>query len=356
MSDTTKPEDKEIKIELEAFDDNQKEKTMITKENMIILGVVSFYFVISIAIVFMNKFLMSNEKHKFPYPLTMTWYQLLVATLCCVLIYPMNKKTQYLSFLPDLEFSIEKAVRLLPLSLIFVGMVGFNNVTLKFVGISFYQVARSLTIVFSIIFSYIIMGVPTSLQCIGACGVVILGYVLGNIGEVQVIDVNAQFLIGVIFGLLASAFVALNSIYVKKYLKDVLNGDQWLLSLYNNVLSLFILGPLALFFEYDGVKKVDFLFNPTFIMNMSITAFLGWLINIAVYLQIKYTSPLTNSISGTAKACTQTLLAIMFLNEASTFMKVFGIILCIGGSFLYGSLKQQENNKAIKDKQSTLPK
>jgi solute carrier family 35 (GDP-fucose transporter), member C1 len=257
--------------------------------------------------------------------------------------------------LPDLEFSLDKALKLLPLAIIFVCMVGFNNVTLKFVGISFYQVARSLTIVFSIIFSYLILSDSTSMQCIAACGVVILGYVLGNVGEVQVIEFDATFVIGVIFGLLASAFVALNSIYVKKYMK-ILDGNEWLLSLYNNILSLIVLAPFALYFEYSDVVKVDFLFDPTFIFNMTVTALLGWMINIAVYLQIKYTGPLTNSISGTAKACTQTLLAIVFLNESSTFMKIFGIFLCIGGSFLYGYLKKNENTKAAKEQQASLPK
>ncbi len=38
-----------------------------------------------------------------------------------------------------------------PLSIIFVGMIVFNNLTLKYVGVAFYNVGRSLTTVFNVV-------------------------------------------------------------------------------------------------------------------------------------------------------------------------------------------------------------
>jgi GDP-fucose transporter C1 len=43
------------------------------------------------------------------------------------------------------------------LSLVFVGMVTFNNLCLKYVEVSFYNVARSLTIVFNVMLSFTIL-------------------------------------------------------------------------------------------------------------------------------------------------------------------------------------------------------
>ena len=40
---------------------------------------------------------------------------------------------------------------MLPLSIVFVGMVVFNNLTLKYLGIAFYNVGRSLTTVFNVV-------------------------------------------------------------------------------------------------------------------------------------------------------------------------------------------------------------
>jgi len=48
------------------------------------------------------------------------------------------------------------------------------------------------------------------------------------------------------------------------------------------------------------------------------------LINIAIFMQVKYTTPLTNAISGTAKACIQTLLGWMFFrNEVSLMVRLW---------------------------------
>jgi GDP-fucose transporter C1 len=46
---------------------------------MTIAAVVLFYFASSLSVVFLNKYIMSSSEYKFPFPLIVTWYQLLVA-------------------------------------------------------------------------------------------------------------------------------------------------------------------------------------------------------------------------------------------------------------------------------------
>lgn len=43
------------------------------------------------------------------------------------------------------------ALQVLPLSIVFVGMITFNNLTLKYLGVAFYNVGRSLTTVFNVV-------------------------------------------------------------------------------------------------------------------------------------------------------------------------------------------------------------
>jgi len=50
----------------------------------------------------------------------------------------------------------------------------------------------------------------------------------------------------------------------------------------------------------------------------------GFLINISTFLQIKHTSPLTHNVSGTAKACVQTILGIMIWRN-----EVFVFVICL---------------------------
>ena len=47
--------------------------------------------------------------------------------------------------------SLLPPVQVLPVSLVFVGMIVFNNLTLKYLGVAFYNVGRSLTTVFNVV-------------------------------------------------------------------------------------------------------------------------------------------------------------------------------------------------------------
>jgi GDP-fucose transporter C1 len=62
---------------------------------------------------------------------------------------------------------------------------------------------------------------------------------------------------------------------------------------------------------------------------------LGFAIGIVTVMQINYTSPLTHNISGTAKACVQTILALMIWRNPTTVNAMLGVFLVIAGSMLY---------------------
>ena len=56
---------------------------------------------------------------------------------------------------------------------------------LKHVHVSFYQVARSLTIIFNVLLTYLVMGTKTSQRSILAVATVFIGYVIGSSSEVS---------------------------------------------------------------------------------------------------------------------------------------------------------------------------
>jgi GDP-fucose transporter C1 len=130
----------------------------------------------------------------------------------------------------------------------------------------------------------------------------------GSIGEV-----NFSWM-GVLFGVTSSAFVSLYGIYVKKVL-PVVEKNEWFkivcfelfylcrkLLLYNNVVSaVFMIPFIVVSGEYSGIMASEVTYEFSTWVNLTITGVFGFLINIAVFLQIKYTSPLTNNISGTVK-------------------------------------------------------
>ncbi len=61
----------------------------------------------------------------------------------CVFFMCVCVCSSYQSLLPPMQ--------VLPVSLVFVGMITFNNLTLKYLGVAFYNVGRSLTTVFNVV-------------------------------------------------------------------------------------------------------------------------------------------------------------------------------------------------------------
>jgi len=148
------------------------------------------------------------------------------------------------------------------------------------------------------------------------------------------------------FGVSSSGLVSLYGIYVKKVL-PVVNGDQWRLLIYNTILSIFMMFPMIwIGGEVEGLKTNESLYSFGTWFSIFTTGIFGFLINIAVFLQIKFTSPLTNNISGTLKSCIQTLFAIMIYKNHISLANAIGIVMVIVGSFLYSNVKYKEMMEA----------
>lgn len=214
-----------------------------------------------------------------------------------------------------MEFDTKVAKAVAPLTVVYLAMIVFNNLCLQYVQVSFYQVARSLTVLWTALFERVVLGKSISKLRMAAVVVVFFGFVIGSRGE-------AEFdWFGLFFGVLASIFVALYGIFVKKVLPAV-EGNQWRLLIYNTTIAIVFLFPFVIITGeisvLDPLKTLDLDFSTW--MGILATGVTGWLINIAIFMQIKYTSALTNAISGTVKAAVQTLLGVVFFKNVITEM------------------------------------
>jgi|EP00979_Chaetoceros_neogracilis_P013827 GDP-fucose transporter C1 len=325
-------------------------------------AVVATYWAVSISMVYLNKILMSNDVVSIPAPLFITWYQCTVTSIICWLAglcgdRAMNQggaysrlttveigddaaisKPSFFAQFPRAQYHRKIAVQIFPLSIIFVGMVSFNNLCLKNVEVSFYNVARSLTIVFNVIFSWILLGIPTSRKTVLCIVVVVFGFYIGVMGEMN-FSLN-----GTAFGVLSSLFVSLNSIFTKRVL-SLVDDNHWKLTFYNNVNASLILAPMVYIFEADFVlEHIKHLQTPIYWSVMTLAGFFGFAIGIVTVLQIKATSPLSHNFSGTAKAAVQSMLAFYLWGNEATLHGVVGIFTVLGGSLLYTYAKMNENN------------
>ena len=149
-------------------------------------------------------------------------------------------------------------------------------------------------------------------------------------------------MLGVVFGICASASVALNAIYTKKVL-PLVDNNVWRLALYNNVNASFLFLPLMLFFgEFTEVSGFPKLTSMHFWFLMTMSGVFGFAIGTVTGLQIQFTSPLTHNISGTAKAAVQTVIACVYFSESRSGLWWLSNLTVLGGSGAYTEVKRRE--------------
>lgn len=297
---------------------------------------VALYWFVSITMVFVNKSLLSGDQGRIDAPLFITWFQCVVTVLGCYLMPLLGVPN-----VPQFEIKKDIAKQIAPLSLVFILMMVCNNLCLKYVEISFYQVARSLTIVFNVIFDFIILGNTTSFPAILCCLLVVSGFTLGNQQEVR------WSLQGVLFGVSASFFVAMNAIYVKKKF-PIVDNNPWKLTLYNNFNAMFMFLPLIIAFgEPQVILTSENIFKPQFWSLMITGGVFGIAISFAVAAQIKYTSPLTHNVSATAKAAAQTVLGLIIYKNPITNWGLASVGVILLGSMFYTLVRRSEMKKKM---------
>lgn len=320
-----------------------------------IFVVVSCYWVVSIATVFVNKTLLSSQDVALEAPLFITWFQCVVSFGICFILSRSGGIPHVFVFPKGTPWSTDVIGKVIPLSIMFTLMISSNNLCLKYVGVPFYYIGRSLTTVFNVVFSYVLLGQKTSIRCILCCAFIIFGFYLGVDQE----SVLGSFsLLGTFYGVIGSLMLSLYSIFTKKVLPHV-NQEVWLLSYYNNAYSIILFLPLIVINGELAVLWNYQLFNSGYFwMQMFIGGICGFAIGYFTSLQIKVTSPLTHNISGTAKACAQTVIATQWYDETKNWLWWTSNIIVLCSSALYARFKQLEmernSRKPIPEEKQSL--
>ena len=316
----------------------------ISRQHVGIAGVIALYWTVSISMVFLNKHIMSGT---FGEELTIfsAWFQCVTAVVFIVSLSFVSRKVGVGVTLPSIEPNQLLSKPMMMLSLSFVVSLTFNNLMLKHIGVAFYQVARSFTIIFTMIMSSLILRKGLSMRATFACLLVITGFVIGIDQEDASGTLNV---FGIIYGLVASFTAAICGIMIKKA-ETVLEKDSLKLAYYNNINSMFVFFPVVISSgQLTGVMESDFKYEPRFWLLLSLGGCLSLAIGWVSALQIKLTSPIAHHLSINAKSVMQTLLAVVFYQESKTLFWWLGNLLVVLGIFLYAIFKMQEDKKAEK--------
>lgn len=122
--------------------------------------------------------------------------------------------------IPPFKWDSTVAIRVAPLTIVYMCVIIFNPLFLQHVEVTTYHFSHSLSIAFSILFSYLMLKVETLPRICSACIIIIFGMCISSMG-------NLNFsLVGGFYALAWPAAVAIYGIYLKKTLLSLRN-DFW---------------------------------------------------------------------------------------------------------------------------------
>ncbi|KAH0488635.1 MAG: hypothetical protein KVP17_005156 [Porospora cf. gigantea B] len=314
---------------------------MALKDGALIAFSIGLYSTVSISIVFLNRTMFGKT---FPFPVFISWFQQFVGCLFLKVLGIIGEQFPSVAVYPNVQVEWSKIKGVSPLTLSFVAMIGLSNTCLKHTPVSAYLIARALTIFFNLLLSMMILRVTFSARSWMACGVVMLGFLVGSL------DPTTLSLAGILAGVLASFFQALYNIQIKRCL-PVVNDDQNELMFYNLFISSILFVPcIFLFGDADFWKEFPYKHDPPFwplIMQLVISSLLGVGITFASYLCVKVTSPVTYNVVGYAKSCLQSIIGIAVFHEPYSRSSLSGLTLTLLGSYWYSRVKMAEAQAAV---------
>jgi len=275
------------------------------------------------------------------------WGQLVVA----VVLLQIARLCKLIT-LPPATFAAFKQL----LGLIAINVVGLtlNTLCLANIDAVLYQVARSMILPMTVALSPFITGAYPSLRVLLACALIFCGFVVGIFGE-RGGDVAAAAAVsstGIMFGVLSSLSTSCHSFVIKSSFGKVQSqyAGTFDLVYYNNLFSALILLPILLLAESGSISvfwqraSEDAALRSAFLWGTLLSGASGLLINLAGFLQIKVTSPITHTVSSAARGVLQSLAAHFFLGEAITPARSVGIAVTLVGSCFYSWFKAQESS------------
>lgn len=298
-------------------------------------------------------------------PFTLLWGQLVVAVSIMSFLGIFNR-------LPPLRLDVLPSI--IPLVVMNVIGLTINTFFLKEIDAVMYQVGRSMLLPMTVILTPLIMGEGVGgFWVVVSCCIITTGYIIGmgiagslgfdgfsglngliggpdgdgnylnglsgglnsnvteNITENITKNINWK---GVWLGLGSSFTTTIHSFVIKISFRKIKHNSTWSLLWYNNLGSLIILTPFLLS-ELDGLSSLS-KDNVSLLLYGSLLAgSTGLLINLAGFLQLKVTSPLSHMVSSISRGVIQTLITYSFFGDLLNEERIIGILITLVGSSMY---------------------
>ncbi|KAF9454145.1 hypothetical protein P691DRAFT_770854 [Macrolepiota fuliginosa MF-IS2] len=302
-----------------------------------VAGVVAFYMLAALTMVFVNKAVLNNAPDL---PLLFLLIQLLVAVLLLHVSAAISSRIE----IPTIDREVAK--KLIPVvSVNIIGLV-FNTLCLRGVEASFFQIARGLVLPLTITVSCLHTRKSPSAKVIAAAVIVTFGFALGVVPSKNLPTKSIPSIVSLIYGVLSSLFIAFHAVLIKSSL-PYCNNSTIQLAWWTNVGSAIMLLPFVVF-DGEFFKVWDKFTNDAtwdftvFIWGTLVTGIFGFLLCVAGLLSIKITSPITHMFSSAARTVLQTLLGVWIFKDVLNVARATSILVILIGTVFYTWIKSTE--------------
>ncbi|KAF7377737.1 TPT domain-containing protein [Mycena sanguinolenta] len=319
-------------------------------------GVVVFYMVAALVMVFVNKAVLNNTPDL---PFTFLFIQCFIALLLLRLVAFANRTSLRRINPIDWELPMVHRSALINLFPYFtVGISGliFNTLCLTNVDASFFQIARGLALPFTIVVSAVHTRVRPRPQVVVAAFIVTCGFFIGTAPTFmrRASSLSHESAIALFYGSMSSLLLAVHAVLKKPALGHVGNSVMSL-AYFGNMFSATMLFMCTIFHGEVGVLYTRYhdprmIWTP-FLVGSAVTGFFGFLLGIANSLSVKASilkiftvknlmcvfpgNEPRNAHVLLAKGVIQTLLGVWIFSDVITLLRFYSISTIIGGTIYY---------------------
>jgi len=227
----------------------------------------------------------------------------------------------------------------LKLSLTFVGFVVFNNLSLQWNSVGFYQLMKVLTSPVIVVIQYLLFNVALHFKLKLALIPICVGVALATVSD---IEVNFY---GTLYAFLGILSTSMYQIWVKSKQKDLgLNSYQLLF--YQAPISAVIVFIISFLteptFGVDG--WMEYPYSTASLAAICGSCLLAFCVNLSIFLVIGKSSPIAYNVLGHFKLCVVLFTGWMLFAEEMGGVKLFGTLLTFVGVVTYSTLQQNLDN------------
>jgi len=315
-----------------------------TPSRLEVAGVVSFYMVAALVMVFVNKAVLNSTPDL---PFSFLFIQLFIAVILLhvgslIFSSPLGSSLPVTVELPTFDINVFR--KLIPV--VSVGVLGLalNTLCLRGVDASFFQIARGLLLPLTILVSAVQSGSFPRGGVLQAATIVTGGFFVGvspssYFSSHPALDVS---ILPLIYGFLSSLMTAIHAVLVKSAYAHV-GGSVIKLTYWTSVMSALALipfiglnGEIPLLLEYitNGGEPLR-----VFVIGSAITGIFGFALCMAGIISIKVTSPITHMFSSAARSVLQTVLGVIIFGDVIVLNRASSILVITSGTLYYTWVK-----------------